>query len=103
MSVSPPATTVAISNTILKKPPFSVRRLTSERLSLLCGPTRACRWTVHLCDGAHPQLFRSRDRKSTRLNSSHQIISYAVFCLKKKKKKQIPGIRISKHFVKYNI
>src|SRR5947208_13206463 len=29
---------------------------------------------------------RERDRKSTRLNSSHQIISYAVFCLKKKKK-----------------
>src|SRR5258708_31058267 len=28
----------------------------------------------------------SKDRKSTRLNSSHQIISYAVFCLKKKKK-----------------
>src|SRR5947208_6156434 len=29
-------------------------------------------------------LGGSRDRKSTRLNSSHQIISYAVFCLKKK-------------------
>src|SRR5258708_8660835 len=29
------------------------------------------------------------DRKSTRLNSSHQIISYALFCLKKKKKLQI--------------
>src|SRR5258708_14626099 len=29
----------------------------------------------------------SRDRKSTRLNSSHQIISYAVFCLKKKNSK----------------
>src|SRR5947208_7459307 len=29
-----------------------------------------------------------RDRKSTRLNSSHQIISYAVFCLKKKKRKK---------------
>src|SRR5688500_20184504 len=28
---------------------------------------------------------RSRDRKSTRLNSSHLVISYAVFCLKKKK------------------
>src|SRR5947208_11170239 len=28
-----------------------------------------------------------KDRKSTRLNSSHQIISYAVFCLKKKKEK----------------
>src|SRR5258708_24780368 len=42
----------------------------------------------------HAQLFlasgrgdigRGEDRKSTRLNSSHQIISYAVFCLKKKK------------------
>src|SRR5438105_11525033 len=29
----------------------------------------------------------TRDRKSTRLNSSHEWISYAVFCLKKKKKK----------------
>ena len=29
----------------------------------------------------------TRDRKSTRLNSSHALISYAVFCLKKKKKK----------------
>src|SRR5438034_3929903 len=29
------------------------------------------------------------DRKSTRLNSSHTVISYAVFCLKKKKKRQI--------------
>src|SRR5258708_26847026 len=36
---------------------------------------------------AAPLLFsRLRDRKSTRLNSSHQIISYAVFCLKKKKR-----------------
>src|SRR5688572_32594480 len=31
-------------------------------------------------------VHRSRDRKSTRLNSSHSQISYAVFCLKKKKK-----------------
>src|SRR5215216_6891185 len=31
----------------------------------------------------------ARDRKSTRLNSSHQIISYAVFCLKKKKNNKI--------------
>src|SRR5688572_31729177 len=31
-----------------------------------------------------PDLARSRDRKSTRLNSSHSQISYAVFCLKKK-------------------
>src|SRR5947208_12729711 len=32
-------------------------------------------------------FYPEADRKSTRLNSSHQIISYAVFCLKKKKKK----------------
>src|SRR5256885_12538314 len=32
----------------------------------------------------------ARDRKSTRLNSSHLVISYAVFCLKKKKKKHTP-------------
>src|SRR2546426_7882467 len=31
-----------------------------------------------------PPDTRSRDRKSTRLNSSHLVISYAVFCLKKK-------------------
>src|SRR2546422_5477708 len=35
-----------------------------------------------------------RDRKSTRLNSSHGYISYAVFCLKKKKKKQHTDTRI---------
>src|SRR5690349_24048023 len=36
------------------------------------------------CGGGEPGL----DRKSTRLNSSHVEISYAVFCLKKKKQKQ---------------
>src|SRR5438876_8230061 len=34
--------------------------------------------------------IRSGDRKSTRLNSSHPSISYAVFCLKKKKKQKQP-------------
>src|SRR5947208_8024972 len=33
------------------------------------------------------ELHGKRDRKSTRLNSSHQIISYAVFCLKKKRER----------------
>src|SRR5438034_11695023 len=32
---------------------------------------------------------RGKDRKSTRLNSSHTVISYAVFCLKKKKRRDI--------------
>src|SRR5258708_24139152 len=35
-----------------------------------------------------------RDRKSTRLNSSHQIISYAVFCLKKKNQRHLSSQRI---------
>src|SRR2546427_4103125 len=39
-------------------------------------------------DGLHPREHgHARDRKSTRLNSSHSQKSYAVFCLKKKKKK----------------
>src|SRR2546422_1248030 len=36
------------------------------------------------------KLRATRDRKSTRLNSSHGYISYAVFCLKKKKKTETP-------------
>src|SRR5207244_8892921 len=40
------------------------------------------------CLTALDKLKAEGDRKSTRLNSSHQIISYAVFCLKKKKKKK---------------
>src|SRR5256885_5175567 len=34
---------------------------------------------------SRPGTFNGSDRKSTRLNSSHLVISYAVFCLKKKK------------------
>src|SRR3712207_8697835 len=41
------------------------------------------------------QLHHARDRKSTRLNSSHANISYAVFCLKKKK--QNISIKYNKH------
>src|SRR2546426_4228302 len=36
-----------------------------------------------------PEAHHRADRKSTRLNSSHLVISYAVFCLKKKKKRNI--------------
>src|SRR2546430_7997382 len=39
-----------------------------------------------------PQRHRWPDRKSTRLNSSHSQISYAVFCLKKKKKNTTPHV-----------
>src|SRR5438105_9513639 len=39
------------------------------------------------------QFGSIQDRKSTRLNSSHEWISYAVFCLKKKNKQHLPGKR----------
>src|SRR2546426_9362393 len=47
-------------------------------------------WAGRSSDWCIPRICRSRsscsgDRKSTRLNSSHLVISYAVFCLKKKK------------------
>src|SRR2546430_7156869 len=43
-----------------------------------------------------------RDRKSTRLNSSHSQISYAVFCLKKKKNKKYTIMKYKKKHMYYN-
>src|SRR5256886_4407105 len=40
------------------------------------------------------RLTQKRDRKSTRLNSSHSQISYAVFCLKKKKFLAMPSLKL---------
>src|SRR2546426_8831075 len=45
-----------------------------------------CRWASTATTKAATTWKTSADRKSTRLNSSHLVISYAVFCLKKKKK-----------------
>src|SRR5260221_7091431 len=52
---------------------------------------RSARWKSHLLGPPGPKRPAAGsacrpDRKSTRLNSSHTVISYAVFCLKKKKK-----------------
>src|SRR5438552_12611131 len=64
---------------MIRRPPRSTLFPTRRSSDLKSG---ACRRPARRCpDGPCP----SRDRKSTRLNSSHQIISYAVFCLKKKK------------------
>src|SRR5256885_16677818 len=41
---------------------------------------------AHVHQPGRPGERERKDRKSTRLNSSHLVISYAVFCLKKKKK-----------------
>src|SRR2546426_2914320 len=45
----------------------------------------------------HILFDTTRDRKSTRLNSSHLVISYAVFCLKKKKKSKKPHYMSQEH------
>src|SRR5690349_22260231 len=51
------------------------------------APAPECRSAPRSSGQADPRV--EQDRKSTRLNSSHVEISYAVFCLKKKKKKSI--------------
>src|SRR5207249_7693030 len=77
------------------------RRADEHGAHLLLGDEDAGRYQLRLLDGAEGAAVlevaadllldaRSRedpDRKSTRLNSSHVSISYAVFCLKKKKHK----------------
>src|SRR5207244_12694006 len=72
----------------LRRPPRSTlfpytTLFRSSRIPLVADTPRARDWRVDL---QHVTLgLLQSDRKSTRLNSSHQIISYAVFCLKKKK------------------
>src|SRR5438552_4751460 len=60
----------------------------SETSGIVRGQLERLDATVNdVLDRARLQVIR--DRKSTRLNSSHQIISYAVFCLKKKNRKAV--------------
>src|SRR2546430_5990491 len=56
---------------------------------------------VHLELRARNDPAADPDRKSTRLNSSHSQISYAVFCLKKKKKRHPALTTISQHRIDY--
>src|SRR5256885_16680052 len=56
--------------------PISMRALTLARQASTSSPSTT----------VTPGMMSNPDRKSTRLNSSHLVISYAVFCLKKKKK-----------------
>src|SRR5207249_6044716 len=58
-------------------------RLTAEHPALALGEDARDQRQIMVNRGA-PALGRRPDRKSTRLNSSHVSISYAVFCLKKK-------------------
>src|SRR5258708_38995922 len=67
----------------------NLKRLTFGVNEILPACSNDGKWLYYV-DVAENQFLKripiDGDRKSTRLNSSHQIISYAVFCLKKKKK-----------------
>src|SRR5688572_32571169 len=73
-------TRVADSGRWISAAPISV----TAGVSMLPVP----RSTLESVFAAQTVTAPAKDRKSTRLNSSHSQISYAVFCLKKKKKKQ---------------
>src|SRR5437588_11253795 len=76
---------LAISQGLLAPYPRAWRRPGPARLGALPAHPRLL---LRLAHGASVQVKRVvilGDRKSTRLNSSHTVISYAVFCLKKKK------------------
>src|SRR6266487_5285315 len=68
---------------MIRRPP---RSTLFPYTTLFRSPTSPCSWSPCVSTRAAPSC---RDRKSTRLNSSHPSISYAVFCLKKKKHDQI--------------
>src|SRR5207244_5187644 len=71
-------------------PPPYTRAAEREGPELRCPTTATIAGSAYNCSATRtavsslPESSTTRDRKSTRLNSSHQIISYAVFCLKKK-------------------
>src|SRR3712207_8542560 len=72
--------------------PYPIVRANEGRQRLGAARDRAGRGTDEMSRRAPPRRPTGADRKSTRLNSSHANISYAVFCLKKKKKTTIGDI-----------
>src|SRR5256885_9714940 len=85
----PPRSTLFPYTTLFQSPPVThrARRVGDNRLTEgVCRPLVPERVQQrHRPLEARLRLGGARDRKSTRLNSSHLVISYAVFCLKKKK------------------
>src|SRR5439155_13463512 len=71
---------------MIRRPPRSTLFPYTTLFRSLSHKRRALRRKVRADSKNHTYGFL-RDRKSTRLNSSHVAISYAVFCLKKKKEK----------------
>src|SRR5437588_7800830 len=84
----PPRSTLFPYTTLFRSRRFCFPTLTAGRFdgSLLRSKSR---FAAMPRSPAHTRCGKKNlDRKSTRLNSSHTVISYAVFCLKKKKKKK---------------
>src|SRR2546422_5225310 len=72
---------------MIRRPPRSTLfPYTTLFRSLVRAARRGSRETDFSCPNRRGRPGTDKDRKSTRLNSSHGYISYAVFCLKKKKK-----------------
>src|SRR2546427_8550026 len=72
---------------MIRRPPRSTLFPYTTLFRSPCPGSTGPRWWLVVCSsGACAPGWSSSDRKSTRLNSSHSQISYAVFCLKKKKK-----------------
>src|SRR5258708_12570050 len=84
----PPRSTLFPYTTLFRSAGHSVRRGPRPRFGQVGRSDDAVRGVRPRRRTAFPseREHRRRDRKSTRLNSSHQIISYAVFSLKKKTK-----------------
>src|SRR2546430_6102318 len=78
----PPRSTLFPYTTLFRSHPADLPVSGGRVLPLRPGERHSCA-AVGLTPGASPGMGR-QDRKSTRLNSSHSQISYAVFCLKKK-------------------
>src|SRR5258708_9072175 len=81
----PPRSTLFPYTTLFRSPsiPIRISELAPFGDDQLLAPSLLVR-TARRGDSTSIQERLGQDRKSTRLNSSHQIISYAVFCLKKK-------------------
>src|SRR2546429_7352915 len=90
----PPRSTLFPYTTLFRSVPAAPGNRGTQRLCLqLSGPYGLAPAGA---GGGH-----QRDRKSTRLNSSHGYISYAVFCLKKKRRPNAMAFYGAKYFKKY--
>src|SRR2546426_4943190 len=93
----PPRSTLFPYTTLFRS--HELGRASRESIALEHVRDHIERVALAQCAGA----LRRQDRKSTRLNSSHLVISYAVFCLKKKKDRcgSLSTIRIMSQSAEY--